>query len=205
VAESDTDQAVVDQPEAPVAPPSFNAFDAPPPPPMIDAGLREPTQIVVPPPLSEDFEDRSQFAHEPPFRPRRNPAKIMTYAAIAFAALIAVAGGSLWYSGWLDGSFTASGKEPDLKIVLHDNLELGRAADGSPFFIASGSIVNPTAQSQRVPDMMVTLKDASGRSVFNWRMKAPVRTLAPGATADFSQLKRDVPLASSKISVGWAL
>jgi hypothetical protein len=53
--------------------------------------------------------------------------------------------------------------------------------------------------------MMVTLKDASGRSVFNWRMKAPVRTLAPGATADFSQLKRDVPLASSRISVGWAL
>jgi hypothetical protein len=207
MAEPAGDQTVIERPEeTPVASPTFSAFDSPPPPPppMIDPGLREPAQIVVPPP-SADFEDRSQFAHEPPFRPRRNPAKIMTYAAIAFAAFIAVAGGALWYSGWLDGSFAASGREPDLKIVLHDNLELGRAADGSPFFIASGSIVNPTAQSQRVPDMMVTLKDASGRSVFNWRMKAPVRTLAPGATADFSQLKRDVPMASSKISVGWAL
>jgi hypothetical protein len=173
---------------------------------MIDKGLKEPPLFAAPAPPAPDFDDRSQFAHEPPFRPRRNPAKIMTYAAIAFAAIIALTGITLWYSGWLDGSFTASGKDPELKIVLHDNLDLGRAADGSPFFIASGSIVNPTAQTQRVPDMIVTLKDASGRSVFNnWRIKSPVRTLAPGATADFSQLKRDVPLAAAKISVNWAL
>jgi predicted Zn finger-like uncharacterized protein len=214
IAEPVAEQAVIERPELtppppPAAAPNFAAFDPPPPPPvapMIDPSLREPERIIVPPPPSADFEDRSQFAHEPPFRPRRNPAKIMTYAAAAFALVVAVAGGSLWYSGWLEGSFVSSVKEPPLKIVLHDNLDLGRAADGSPFFIASGSIVNPTAETQRVPDMIVTLKDASGRSVYNnWRIKAPVRTLAPGATADFSQLKRDVPLASSKISVNWAL
>jgi hypothetical protein len=174
---------------------------------MIDPVVREDAQLAgtAPPPPLPDFEERSQFAHEPPFRPRRNPAKIMTYAAIAFAALIAVTGGALWYSGWLDGRFAMGGADPALKIVLHDNLELGRAADGSPFFIASGSIVNPTPQAQTVPDMLVTLKDASGRAIFKWEMKPPVRKLAPGAKADFSQLKRDVPLASSKISVGWVL
>jgi hypothetical protein len=103
------------------------------------------------------------------------------------------------------GSTTDSAKEPDLKIVLHDNLELGRDADGSPYFIASGTIVNPTASSQNVPELLVTLKDASGRSVYSWTMQAPVRTLAPGAKTDFSQLRRDVPLAASRISVGWAL
>jgi predicted Zn finger-like uncharacterized protein len=180
-----------------------------PPPPTVDAPVIERDE---PAPagfrntaLSEELPERSQFAHEPPFRPRRNPAKIMTYAAIAFAAFIAVAGGALWYSGWLEGSFAVSAKESKLQIQLHDNLALGRAADGSPYFIASGSIVNPTPEKLPVPNMLVTLKDASGRSIFNWEMKPPVASLAPGATVDFSQLKRDVPLASSKISIVWVL
>jgi predicted Zn finger-like uncharacterized protein len=186
--------------------PGFSALDAPAPafepaadqPDLSFAGLR-----ATPP--SDDLPERSQFAHEPPFRPRRNPAKLMTYAALAFATLLAVTGVSLWYYGWLDSSFAVSGQESKLKIVLHDNLELGRAADNTPFFIASGTIVNPTAQVQQVPNMLVTLKDASGRSIFNWKMKPPKRSLAPGATADFSQLKRDVPLASAEISVVWVL
>jgi predicted Zn finger-like uncharacterized protein len=195
---------VVEEPEpvAETAAPTFANFDTPPPPPPM---VERPVGMVPPPPALDEGEERSQFAHEPPFRPRRNPAKIMTYAAIAFAALIAIGGGALWYTGWLDGAFTVAGEEPDLEIVLHENLALGRAGDGSPYFIASGSIVNSTARTQRVPDMLVTLKDASGRSVFNWTMKPPVRSLGPGATAEFSQLKRDVPMASAKINVNWAL
>jgi predicted Zn finger-like uncharacterized protein len=153
------------------------------------------------PPLPE----RSQFDREPPFRPRRNPAKLMTYAAIGFALFMAVAGGGLWYSGLLDNSFASATAEPDLKIVLHDNLQQGKSPDGTPYFIASGSIVNPTSSTQKVPNLLVTLKDSSGRAVFNWKMKSPVSTLAPGATADFSQLRRDIPLNASQISVGWAL
>lgn len=175
-------------------PPRFQTTAAPPSP--------EPVVYADPAPA---VEARSQFAHEPPFRPRRNPAKLWTYAAAAFAILVMGLGVATWHYGWLDNSFGASIAEPDLKIVLHDNLELGRDADGSPYFIASGSIVNPTAQTQRVPELLVTLKDASGRPVYSWTMKAPVRTLAPGAKADFSQLRRDVPLAASRISVGWAL
>jgi predicted Zn finger-like uncharacterized protein len=179
----------------------------PPPPPTVTMIPEARSELPVAPKFFEEapLPERSQFDREPPFRPRRNPAKLMTYAAGVFALLIVVAGGVLWYSGWLDNSFSASVKEPDLKIVLHDNLEQGRAADGTPYFIASGSIVNPTAKTQSVPDMMVTLKDASGRAVFNWKMNAPVKSLAAGATADFSQLRRDIPLAASQVSVGWAL
>ena len=187
--------------------PGFSSMDAPPPTAAASSAVREEPAPVgfrtsSPP---DDLPERSQFAHEPPFRPRRNPAKIMTYGAIVFAALIAIAGGALWYSGWLEGSFVVSAKESKLQIQLHDNLALGRAADGSPYFIASGSIVNPTAEKLPVPNMLVTLKDASGRSIFNWEMKPPVASLAPGATVDFSQLKRDVPLASAKISIVWVL
>jgi predicted Zn finger-like uncharacterized protein len=210
-------EPVVAQPveSAPISAPASSdalaprpAADAPPPPPpMIDPEVRSEAKVgvAVPPPAADAITERSQFAHEPPFRPRRNPAKIMTYAAIAFAALVMVGGGALVYSGALQGSFTMSAAEPDLDILLHDNLVLGKANDGSPYFIASGSITNNTSKSQRIPDMLVTLKDASGRSVFNWTMKPPARTLAPGGKVDFSELKRDVPPASAKISVGWAL
>ena len=187
------DEPAVTAKEAPELP---QRFTTPAPAPV-----HEPVVYADPEPV----ETRSQFAREPLFRPRRNPAKLWTYAAIAFAILVTGLGAATWYFGWLDNSFGSSIGEPDLKIVLHDNLELGRDADGSPYFIASGSIVNPTAQTQRVPELLVTLKDASGRPVYSWTMKAPVRTLAPGAKADFSQLRRDVPLAASRISVGWAL
>ncbi len=192
--------------------PGFKSFDdlpvgrriKPDLPPRFDQPVAAPPPIQSSP-AADALPPRSQFAHEPPFRPRRNPAKMMTYAAIAFAAIIAVLGAATWYFGWLDNSFAASAQEPDLKIVLHDNLELGRDADGSPYFIASGTIVNPTATTQTVPELLVTLKDAGGRSVYSWTMRAPVRDLAPGGKTDFSQLRRDVPLAASRISVGWAL
>ncbi len=214
--ESVPNPAPAPQPKAEIskealAQPGFATMDDPVPAPEAPKVTMVPEVRREGPTESPKFFDeaplpeRSQFDREPPFRPRRNPAKIMTYAAIGFAALIAVLGGGLWYSGFLDNSFAASAREPDLKIVLHDNLEQGRSPDGTPYFIASGSIVNPTAKTHNVPDLLVTLKDATGRSVFNWKMKAPVSSLAPGATADFSQLRRDIPLAASRISVGWAL
>jgi predicted Zn finger-like uncharacterized protein len=210
VSETETAPIAQTAPEAPVQP-GFATMDDPgsiPGPPTVTMIPEAHREAVAETPKFFDeapLPERSQFDREPPFRPRRNPAKLMTYAAIAFAALIVVLGGALWYSGWLDNSLSASAAEPDLKIVLHDNLEQGRSPDGTPYFIASGSIVNPTAKEQKVPDLLVTLKDSSGRAVFNWKMKAPVSSLAPGATADFSQLRRDIPLAASKISVGWAL
>ena len=53
--------------------------------------------------------------------------------------------------------------------------------------------------------MLVTLKDASGRPVYSWKMKTKVRTLAPGAKVGFSEARLDVPLAAKQISVGWVL
>src|SRR3546814_15391121 len=38
--------------------------------------------------LPRQDERESSFAHEPPFRPRRNPAKVWTMAAVLFALAI---------------------------------------------------------------------------------------------------------------------
>ncbi len=198
----------------PVAPPP-----PPPPPPLVEPPAQpsfarfdeEPTPTFIAPPPVEapsyfgDAAPQSHFAHEPPFKPRRNPAKLWTMAAVAFAVLVAGVGAAIWYFGVPTGNFMASAQEPDLKIVLNQNLELNERADGTPFFIASGSIVNPTATAQNVPEMLVTLKDAGGRPVYSWKMRAKVRSLAPGAKVDFSEARLDVPLASTQISIGWVL
>lgn len=153
----------------------------------------------------EDPPTQSHFAHEPPFKPRRNPASLWTMAAVAFALVVATLAGAVWYYGIPTTGMLMSAQEPDLKIVLNENLELNEREDGTPYFIASGSIVNPTGRSQHVPEMLVTLKDASGRPVYSWKMRPKVRSLAPGAKVDFSEARLDVPLAATQISVGWVL
>jgi predicted Zn finger-like uncharacterized protein len=184
------------------APPSFARFD--------QERATEPPAVFVEPPAepASHFEEplqQSHFAHEPPFKPRRNPAKLWTMAAVAFALIVAAIGGAVWYYGVPDIGMGMAGTEPDLKIVLNQNLELNERADGTPYFIASGSIVNPTGRTQNVPEMLVTLKDAGGRPVYSWKMRAKVRSLAPGAKVDFSEARLDVPLAATQISVGWVL
>ena len=153
----------------------------------------------------DDAPTPSRFAHEPPFKARRNPAKRWTMAAVAFAILVTAIGSATLYFGMPDFGLSNVAAEPDLTIVLNDNLELNEREDGTPYFIASGSIVNPTAVKQNVPEMLVTLKDASGRPVYSWKMKAKTRTLGPGEKVDFSEARLDVPLAAKQISVGWVL
>ena len=190
-----------------------------------DAGAQEPafptfaeTRAVQPDPatayaepsvprggLLDDAPAQSHFAHEPPFKARRNRAKIWTMAAVAIAILVAAIGGAISYFGMPEIGLSNAAAEPDLTIVLNDNLELNEREDGTPYFIASGSIVNPTAVEQNVPEMLVTLKDASGRPVYSWKMKAKTRALGPGEKVDFSEARLDVPLAAKEISVGWVL
>ena len=155
--------------------------------------------------LLDDAPAQNHFAHEPPFKARRNPAKIWTVAAVAFAILVAAIGGAISYFGMPEIGFSSAAAEPDLTIVLNDNLELNEREDGTPYFIASGSIVNPTAVEQNVPEMLVTLTDASDRPVYSWKMKAKTRALGPGEKVDFSEARLDVPLAAKNIIVDWVL
>jgi len=148
---------------------------------------------------------QSHFAHESPFSQRRNRAKIWALVASVFALTVALVGATISFYGGPNIGLFGSTEEPNLTIVLNENLELNKREDGAPYFIASGSIENPTGVKQTVPEMLVTLKDASGRTVYSWKMKAKVRTLAPGAKVGFSEARLDVPLAAKQISVGWVL
>jgi predicted Zn finger-like uncharacterized protein len=174
------------------------------------AVVPDPAPVYVDPSISvskwSDTEAKpSHFAHAPPFNQRRSRTKIWTLVAIIFALTVTFIGTAISYFGMPNIGFSSTTEEPDLTIVLNDNLALNAREDGTPYFIASGSIVNPTGTKQNVPDLLVTLKDASGRPVYSWKMKAKARTLAPGAKVDFSEARLDVPLAAKQISVGWVL
>lgn len=174
--------------------PTSPSFAETPPPPIV------PEPVVVFP-----MPEVSQFAHEPPFKPRRNPAKLWTMAAVAFAGVALLAALAIWQFGFPGSGMLSTGVEPELKIVLNQDLQLEERADGTPYFIASGTVVNPTAQQHRIPDMLVTLKDASGRSVYNWQMRPKIRTISPGGKLEFSEARLDVPLGARQISIGWVL
>lgn len=190
-----THSAASPAPPSPTSPsPTSPSFAETPPPPPV------PEPVVVFP-----MPQVSQFAHEPPFKPRRNPAKLWTMAAAGFAVMALLAALAIWQFGFPGGSMLSAGQEPELKIVLNQDLQLEERADGTPYFIASGSVVNPTAQQHRIPDMLVTLKDASGRSVYNWQMRPKTRNLGPGGKLEFSEARLDVPLAARQISIGWVL
>jgi len=174
------------------------------------AAAPDPAPVYVDPALSAgkwaDTEPKqSRFAPAPPFNQRRSLSKMWTLAAIIFALTATFMGTAISYYGMPNIGLSSTAEKPDLTIVLNDNLELNARDDGTPYFIASGSIVNPTGVQQNVPDMLVTLKDASGRPVYSWKMTAKVSTLAPGAKVDFSEARLDVPLAAKQISVGWVL
>ncbi len=179
-------------PQGPAASPDTPATTAAPP-----------TEPVTPPFVSET----SSFAHEPPFKPRRNPAKLWTIAAVAFASLVILAGGALYAFGtpnWFQGYQMASVDETPLLIELSQKQDRRTLQDGTEYFAASGTIINPTDAEQSVPPMLVILRDASGRIVYSWKMKAPTKELAPGARINFNEAKLDVPRSASQLEVGWA-
>ena len=149
----------------------------------------------------------SSFAHEPPFKPRRNPAKLWTMAAIAFAALVLAAGAALFFIGppqWLSDYEFASLEETPLLIELSQKQDRRTLPDGTEYFAASGTIINPTTTDQTIPPMLVILRDAGGRIVYSWKMTAPTQSLAPGAKINFNEAKLDVPRGASQLEVGWA-
>jgi len=184
---------------SPVAEPATETI---PPNSPVTRAESMPPPVAAPPFVSEE----SSFAHEPPFKPRRNPAKLWTIAAIAFALVIAAGGSALYAFGlpnWFEQYQLASLEKTPLLIELSAKQDRRTLQDGTEYFAASGTIINPTDTEQDVPPMLVILRDASGRIVFSWKMKAPTNSLAPGAKINFNEAKLDVPRAASQLEVGW--
>ncbi|MDK2757545.1 MAG: thioredoxin [Blastomonas fulva] len=151
----------------------------------------------------------SSFNHEPPFRPRRNPAKLWMLGAIAFALIASATAVAISVFGLpsvlTSYSLPFAEVEPDLQIDFPPAKQERRTLpNGTEFFSASGTIRNLSKTAQDVPPMLVVLRDAQDRVVFNWIINPPVETLQPGQSADFRQAMVDVPRSASSAEIAWA-
>lgn len=190
--------------------PQVSAPPEPPPPePIVDD-----VKANIPPPGAFAAASSAPEAEAPaepaplPFRrPRRNPARRMTIiAAVAAGLMVAATAALYWFGlpGWAQGLVPGLASEPDLIIELPDAQDYRELADGTIYFAASGTIINPTDREQRVPPILAELRDAQGTIVYSWTIKPPVRTLPPNEKATFSEAKLDIPRRSTQLTVSWA-
>lgn len=199
---------------APAPPPP-----APPPPPP--AAPREPAQgefavepaprpaprpepeaeAAAPPPAAEP----DPFDHAPPFRPRRNPAKLWTALAIGVFLLLA---GGIAALAWFAPPDLAErmglggiSAESALDVQLVRQPERRTLASGHELLSISGRIVNMTDRQQPVPDIRAELRNAQGAVVYDWTIQAPQRTLPARETVEFNSAEIDIPPAAEALDL----
>ena len=199
-AEPEPEAAVDPAPEpAPEPVVSFAEDELPPPPPGAA-------------PLSADEPEAddgySRFAYEPLFRPRRNPARMWTIAAVLFAvvALGAVAA-TAWFGlpSWVPFAHPMFAEEqPGLTLDFPAKMQGQRPlSDQTWFFEANGTVTNVSQSARSVPTILAVLKDARGRIVFNAELHSPKRVLAPGESVSINEALVSVPKAAVRAEYGW--
>lgn len=191
-------------PVEPAAPPPPVAEEAPPP---IPDEPRTPT-VYADDAAAADYADYSSFAHEPPFRPRRNRLKLYTMAAtvfavVAFAAIGAVAVYGLPNWAPLSGQ-TFAEAQPDLVLEFPPNRQDRRTLpNGAEFFGASGKVTNVGKERRAVPPILIVLRDSRDRIVYSWEVTPPKRQLAPGESVTINEAVTDVPRSAKVAEIGW--
>ncbi|MFS0738054.1 zinc-ribbon domain-containing protein [Sphingomonas sp. 1P06PA] len=187
-------------------------------PPVLDLAPRiEPSEadsgaVPIPPPMPPMFAEEPPVAvadagpvDDPDFRPRRNPAKLWTIAAVATAVLLLAALGAVM-------AFGSPALLAQLGLPVSQAVKLDIVGDASRRTMESGNellevkgrITNPTDGAQPVPDIRAELRDASGRTVYSWTIARPVDRLPAGGTADFDSAAVDVPRGASALNLSFA-
>ncbi|ODP39534.1 zinc-ribbon domain-containing protein [Sphingomonas turrisvirgatae] len=166
-----------------------DAYSAPPPPPPA-------APVAQPAPAATQARDYDPFAHEPPFKPRRNPEKRWTAAAIIAGVSMLLGAGAIIYSG--APSLAAQlglpvGAAQTPLIFTSQTVERKPRLNGGELFVVSGQVLNPTKERQRVPNILAELRDANNKVVYNWTITPDPRTLPPGGSLEFNSGKLDVP------------
>lgn len=207
-------QAPAAQPAPAVPEPAVEAPRPAPAPGVRAQAQPVPTTPAVPPAVAEPvaprvFDDstiaprppqspRAQdpFAHEPPFKSRRNPARRWTAAAVVAGLSMLLGAGAIFYSGapGIASSLGLGGGEIETPLVFGDKaVERRTPPGGGELFVVSGKVTNPTASAQRVPDIQIQLRDDAGNMVHSWRVTPETRSIAPKASIDFNSANLNVP------------
>ncbi len=200
-----------DEDHGPPTGPTEPARDPPP--------IAAPPTPDMPPPLeraaevrrdepSFDEDEVSQFDHTPPFRPRRNWVRWLTWGAGGFAALAlaaVVAMSTLGLPSWVPIERPLFGADPGLRVEFPASEQERRTLpNGAEFFGARVIVANDSRETRRVPPLLIVLRDSRERVVYSWELVPPQRTLAPGESMTINEAMTDVPKSAVFADIGWA-
>lgn len=184
--------------------------------PQVDDAARIPVveEAVAPPPVASatvaTYDDTapSQFDPEPPFRKRRNPLRLWTWAAAIFALFAAATIFAVSYWGlpdWVPVTrpvFAVGQPELQLDFPIEQQ-DKRQLPNGTEYFEVNGTITNISSTAQRVPPILVILRDARDRIVYSWEVVPPQRSLGPGESIGVNQAMTDVPRSARSAEIGW--
>jgi len=161
--------------------------------------------------MSDDYSSQevSQFEYRPPFTARRNPLKLWTAAAVAFALVaVAIIGVVNFYGvpSWAPFSqptFGLNQSNLQLKFPPGDQ-ERRTLPSGTEYFEANGTVTNIGTETVSVPPILIVLRDERDRIVYDWQIAPPVSELAPGESVTISEAKTDVPRSARFAEIGWS-
>ncbi|PSJ41592.1 zinc-ribbon domain-containing protein [Allosphingosinicella deserti] len=163
---------------------------------------RPPSSLLGPEQPDAEAESFNAFAHEPPFRPRRNRARLLTIFAVIAAALMLSATAAILYYG-VPGTAGRLGIQRAAQSPLKIDFKARRdeLASGNSMFWVAGTISNPTSVLQPVPPIEVRLKDAQNNTVYTFFISPPVAELPAGASATFNGSDMGVPRSATGINL----
>lgn len=150
----------------------------------------------------------SSFEFAPPFRPRRNWAKLATIGSVAFAIVTLGLTGAVAFGGLPDWvpvpQHEFSGRQPDLQIDFpRKRQDRRRLPDGSEFFSISGTVTNIGSDTRHIPSLLVVLRDERDRIVYEKEVIPSKRRLKPGETITVNEALTEIPKAATAAEIGW--
>lgn len=193
--EPETGAAAAPQPLRPPPPPPSFARPAPRAEPARRAEPAAAPSAPEPEPPSYDA-----FAPEPPFRPRRNMARMWTMLAVAAAILLSAAALAVHYFGlpFVDGAPLATNEALEVTEVSAQRQAL---EGGGSLVLISGRVTNRSRETRSVPSLQGELKDRQGRVVYRWSFPPPVAELAAGQASTINYALTDAPAGAANTQI----
>lgn len=181
----------------------------PPPPPLRQEENRPAPPVYADPAYASDFDSSpSSFDYEPPFRPRRNPARMWTLAAAVFAVVaLGAVGTTAWYGlpDWMPFARpTFAEAQPGLKLDFPAKKQDRRQLpNGTWYFGVNGTVTNISDVSRSVPPILIVLRGARGQIVRSAEIRPAKRVLAPGESVSVNEALVPVEKSAVKAQFGW--
>ncbi len=154
------------------------------------------TATIAEPPPAPTYGEPGEEDWAAGRKPRRNPARKWTMAALAAGVAMSVGAAGILWSGQpgiaAKLGLPVSGQATPLQFA-DKAIDRRDLATGNELFAVSGKIVNPSDSRQRIPDIRADLRDAQGRPVYSWTITPERRFIGPRGTLDFNSAKLDVP------------